>query len=358
MEIEWHYSYRSYYRDTAGNDFTGGKGNDTLYGNQYGDTYHFAAGDGQDTIFEWKLSDMGEVDIINFTNVASTEILIERSGANLTFINVNGTDKVTVSNWYNHSAADHYRIEEVNFSDGVSLNKEQLTEIGLNLHGDYTDDRLAGVNGYENKLLGHGGDDYLQGGDSNDVLIGGDGSDTLYGRKGDDTLMGGEGNVIFGPELGAEPTTNDTAGNVFNGGQGNDKIYGSLYSDLYIYEQDGDHDVISDHGKALGALDVLDFYGIGASNLWFKHVDNDLEVSVINTGGKVTIDDWYRADENKLDMINLKTVGGSSTMTTLNREEIEVLVDAMASYLVPEKGQTLESLGLSDILNPVLDSVY
>ena len=344
--------HSTYYYDNSGNEFIGGIDNDFLYGNRYADKYIFSAGDGIDTIYEWYYSTnvSSAVDEIDFLDVASTSVDVSRNGNHLTLTNINGTDKITINNWY---VGDNYRVEEVNFSDGVSLSKSEVTELGLYLHGDYTDDTLTGLSNYENKLFGHAGTDTLNGGSSDDILIGGDGVDTLYGNAGNDTLMGGEGNIILGPTNTVESTANDTAGNIFKGGLDNDEIFGSLYSDIYLFTKGDGQDVISDHGEVLGALDVLDFSGVTKTDLWFERVGDNLEISILSNDDKVTIDSWYLSEGNQLDSIRLN--GGS--YGSLDNNEVEILVEAMAPYTPPSAGETMTSLGLTGVIDTV-NEVY
>mgnify|MGYP000636151993 CR=1 FL=1 len=349
------YRSRTYYSDTAGNDFTGGLDNDTLYGNQYGDTYNFAAGDGMDTIIEWSRSDMGEADVLKLTGMTINQDTVNHIGNNLVISN--GVDSVTIQNWYGGTT---YQLESV-IADGVSYTTEQISDFGTTLIGDDLSNNLYSVSGYDNKLFGHGGDDYLAGSTGDDILIGGSGQDILYGGAGDDTLMGGEGNVILTPALHVEQTANDTAGNEFKGGTGDDTIYGSLYADTYLYTKGDGSDTIIDQGGNLAENDVLDFTGITKTDLWFDHVEDDLEITVISTGDKVTVDGWYASETNQLETIKIKTVsayGRTLSSGNLNNEEVETLVDAMAPYTAPTLGQTIDSLGLTGVLSPVIDQVY
>ncbi len=66
---------------------------------------------------------------------------------------------------------------------------------------------------------------------SNDVLFGGFGNDELFGMEGDDTL---------------------------NGGDGNDILVGGNGADLFMYQNFGDHDVITDFEKGVDKIKLFD----------------------------------------------------------------------------------------------------
>ncbi|MFN9987764.1 MAG: hypothetical protein ACK52S_19610, partial [Pirellula sp.] len=116
------------------------------------------------------------------------------------------------------------------------------------ISGDLGNDRLYGEED-EDQLSGGDGDDVLEGGDGNDVLAGDDGADALYGDRGVDQLDGGNGNdflfaghgvgdtllggagedEIVGSDDGKDDPKFDDAirfGDVIDGGDGNDVIYG------------------------------------------------------------------------------------------------------------------------------------
>lgn len=94
------------------------------------------------------------------------------------------------------------------------------------LAGGAGDDRLFG--GLDDDTLdGDAGDDQLAGGAGDDVLRGGDGDDTFHPGPGKDEVLGGDGNdtvILRNPcEL--------AAGEVFDGGPGDDQLYTPLTLD-------------------------------------------------------------------------------------------------------------------------------
>ncbi|RKX40032.1 MAG: calcium-binding protein, partial [Verrucomicrobia bacterium] len=94
----------------------GGTGDDQLQGSFKTDTYLFNLGDGQDTIYEtW--SSIGVLDTLIFgTGINSEDLSVSRIGLDLLLSHSNGSDKVTIHNWYNST---HNQIELVQFADGT-----------------------------------------------------------------------------------------------------------------------------------------------------------------------------------------------------------------------------------------------
>jgi len=103
---------------------TGNKGNDKLNGGDGNDTYYFSLGDGQDTITDQDAT-VGNVDIINLTDVQTSDVSLSRNGDDL-IVNI-GTagDSITVKNWALESDTS-YRIEQLQFADGTVWDEATL----------------------------------------------------------------------------------------------------------------------------------------------------------------------------------------------------------------------------------------
>jgi Ca2+-binding RTX toxin-like protein len=133
---------------------------------------------------------------------------------------------------------------------------------------------------------------------SNDYFEGGDGADTLVGGVGNDTLNGGAGN------------------------------------DTYLFGLSSGTDLINNTDASDG-LDVVFFdAGITADQVWLRHVNNDLEVSIIGTTNSVKVQDWYSLPSKRVDALQL------ADGNTLLASEVETLVSAMAAFTPPAIGQT------------------
>ena len=181
-----------------------------------------------------------------------------------------------------------------------------------------------------------------------DVTIdGGNGDDVLWSSAGNDTLLGGAGNDQLVSGAGAD---------TLDGGAGSDTLAGGSGNDTYLLGRGYGNDTIIQAGSAAGDLDTARFLaGISVNQLWFGRHGNDLEVSVIGTSDKFTIDRWYKindpggADVNKVEQFQT-TDGGM----TLLAAQVQNLVNAMAAFAPPAAGHTTLSSAQAAALNPVI----
>ncbi|MCE9660440.1 MAG: hypothetical protein K8R60_18085 [Burkholderiales bacterium] len=131
------------------------------------------------------------------------------------------------------------------------------------------------------------------------MLTGGAGNDTLDGAAGPDTLVGATGNDTF--------------------------VLGRGYGGELIQENDA----------TVGNTDVLSFLaGVTSEQIWFRHVGNDLEVSIIGTADTALIQNWYLGNQYHVEQF--KTSDGK----TLLDSKVQDLVNAMAGFTPPAIGQT------------------
>ncbi|MFW6284210.1 MAG: calcium-binding protein, partial [Desulfosalsimonas sp.] len=318
------------------NVLDGGPGNDTLYGSFGNDTYIFNPGDGDDMLIERR---QGEAysnidpssDTLRFgEGIALDDLEFIRSGDDLQIRHENGTDRITVSNWFREST-NHYKVNTFEFSDGTSLtdadveaamvtmgtsgddtmlgyrdldevvlagdgddevwgrtgNDEIYGEAGEDyLDGEEGDDRLFGGAGKDN-LVGRAGDDYLEGGEGDDTLQGGADNDELLGQAGEDTLFGGTGDDVLdgGSEddyleggAGDDTLMGGSGNDQLGGGTGNDTLLGGPGDDMYVYADGDGHDVIDNTG---GGNDGIFFSnGLTEDRLAFTREGQDLLILV------------------------------------------------------------------------------
>lgn len=118
--------------------------------------------------------------------IAPADIVVSRNGVHLVLSHANGSDRVTVENWYTTAGSAANQVERVEFADGTVWTNTQLTEQGLVVTGTAGNDALSGLAGFANTLYGMAGADALTGGNAVDLLFGGTGSDTLNGGTGND----------------------------------------------------------------------------------------------------------------------------------------------------------------------------
>lgn len=174
----------------SGNDvLDGGTGNDTLRGEDGDDQYIFNLGYGHDVIYDTHWGAGG--DILKFgASVLATDISIAATGDDLVLRHANGTDSVTVANWFAEGSGV-YQLHQVEFNDGTIWSQQQITDVivGVPQVGTAANDVLTGTNGYADALRGEGGNDTLSSGAGDDVLAGGTGSDILNGGSGNDEYL-------------------------------------------------------------------------------------------------------------------------------------------------------------------------
>jgi hypothetical protein len=78
-----------------------------------------------------------------------------------------------------------------------------------------------------------------------------------------------------------------------------------------------------------------------------RQLNNDLEVSLVGYADNVLIKDWYSGSSKQVDSIEL------SNGLTLMADDVQLLVNAMANFVVPALGQT----SLSNEQHQALDGI-
>jgi Ca2+-binding RTX toxin-like protein len=228
----------------------------------------------------------------------------------------------------------------------------------------------------------------------NNVLLGGGGNDRLDGLAGADTLVGGLGNDAYivdnagdvvveqasqGTDLvysaisytlvtdvenltllgtaainGTGNTLNNVlvgnaAANTLSGGDGNDTLIGGAGSDSYVIGRGNGSDIVKENDATAGNTDVLQFLsGVNANQLWFGKTGNDLQVSIIGTADKATVQNWYLGSQYHVEQIK------SGDGKLLLDSQVQNLVQAMASFAPPAMGQTSLTASQQTALAPVL----
>ena len=94
-----------------------------------------------------------------------------------------------------------------------------------------------------------------------------------------------------------------------------------------MLESGGGQDVIHNNDGDPDSQDTLQFgTAIGARDLWFRRNGNDLTVSLLGRNDRVTFDDWYANDADKIDRFTL------SDGQRLAAADVDQLVSAMAGF--------------------------
>ncbi len=330
-------------QSATGTTFIGGAGNDTITGAYYNNTYIFNLGDGQDTVTSYSTQSNGYTDVLKFgAGIVAADVTPLRVGEDLVFKLANGTDQVTVKNWFT-SDQNLYQIEQVKFADGTTWTNAQISTRALEVFGTVGNDTLVGVNAFA------------------DVLHGGAGNDTLQGVGNWDTLDGGDGNDV----LGFLPVAQSATGTTFIGGAGNDTITGGYFNNTYVFNAgDGQDTVTSYSSQVNGYTDVLKFgAGIVAADVTPLRVGEDLVFKLANGTDQVTIKSWFNTNQNLYQIEQVKFADGTTwTNSQISTRALEVFgttgndtltgVNAFADVLHGGAGNdTLQAVGSWDTLD-------
>ena len=261
----------------VGNDtLVGGLGSDTLSGAAGSDTYRYSNGDGADLIHADSLDTLS----LGFDLSA---LKIGKLGATVAnaVVLTNGTtgDSITLDN------AGQWSGLKVTFSSTGLLTGADIL--------------LAATKPDDLTLTGTTKADALTGKDGNDTLNGLAGNDTLAGGKGNDSLIGGKGNDTY----------------LFNRGEG--------------------QDVIVDSDSTWFNSDLLKVGGATSKQLWLSKSGSNLDIKILGTTDKVTVQDWFASSNNRVEKI---TAGDGKS---LSASKVNALVNAMASFTPPADATSL-----------------
>ena len=268
--------------DGQSNILKGLAGNDMLYGGGGDDTYVFALGDGQDTIYEESGSDKLQLGAgINPEDVNVKRVQRYNGGSTTYYdleLSVAGTnDKITIQSYFGYSGyngmntSPNQVVEQIIFAGGAVWDQNTINEKMHNISGTANDDGISSYD--EGAVTYHGlaGNDNLTSSIGNDLLDGGAGNDSLSSSGGDDTLIGGAGN---------------------------DALYGGSGNDTYVFAPGDGQDTLYEES----GTDTIQFAaGIGPEDVTLKRVERysgnttyyDLELNIAGTNDKITIQQYF-----------------------------------------------------------------
>lgn len=126
--------------------------------------------------------------------------------------------------------------------------------------------------------------------------------------------------------------------NTLTGGKGNDTLIGGAGNDTYMFAKGDGQDTVIDTDATAGNTDALQLSGINQTNLWFKHMGNDLQINVMGTTDQILVKDWYVSGPSGTDnqVERIKTADG----LTMYNTDVEKFVQAMAAFAPPPAAQT------------------
>ena len=134
-------------------------------------------------------------------------------------------------------------------------------------------------------------------------------------------------------------------GNTVRGGLGNDQILGAQWSDdRYLFARGDGQDLVADGG----GQDRLVLEDVRAEQLWFSQSGNDLDVSVIGSQDRITLQNWYLGNQYHVEQFE------TSDGKTLLDSQVQNLVSAMAAFAPPAAGQTTLAANYAAALTPVI----
>ncbi|MEO8079976.1 MAG: calcium-binding protein [Caldimonas sp.] len=255
----------------------------------------------------------------------------------------------------------------ISWSLGTAIEKLTLTgAANINATG----------NASANTLTGNSGNNVLDGGAGADTMAGGAGNDTyLVDSSGDVVIEAASGgtdlvkssvsyalgadveNLTLTGTAAANATgnalknviTGNAAANQIDGGVGADTLIGGAGNDTYVFGRGSGADVISDNDSTVGNHDVMSFgSGVAADQIWFRHVGNDLEVSIIGTNDRALVQNWYLGSQYHVEEFKL------GTGETLLDSQVQDLVSAMAGFAPPALGQTTLPTAYRPTLVPII----
>ncbi|WHO82591.1 calcium-binding protein [Rhizobium leguminosarum] len=150
----------------------GGHGNDSLNGGEGNDVYHYASGDGNDTISDVAIN-LEETDVLRFSDLNLGGLTFARSGEDL-FITVNATSEVITIETQYYSAGQGWALEKLIFADGTSLALDHMPDTSW-VYGTTASETIDG----------NWGKDYIFAGKGDDIINGSAGSDIYFYASGD-----------------------------------------------------------------------------------------------------------------------------------------------------------------------------
>ncbi len=184
----------------------------------------------------------------------------------------------------------------------------------------------------------------LNGTAGNDALTGQAGNDTLNGLAGNDNLIGGAGNDSLNGGLGAD---------TLSGGLGNDLLIGDKGNDTYLFGRGDGQDTLVDKDSTWFNSDALKIASARSNQLWFTRSGNNLNIAIIGTTDKVTIQDWYTSSANRVEKIT--ALGDNKT---LNLSKLNGLVSAMAGFTNQAMASTDLPASTSNTLSKLIASSW
>ncbi|WP_282154377.1 calcium-binding protein, partial [Ruegeria atlantica] len=310
-------------------------GTGTVRGSDFAETYSHTLGDGSYQIRDW--DDNNRTDRLVFTDVASEEVVLVRSGNDLRVVLANGEYVEIVGQLGSNSV---YHVESFEFADGVTWSVEDIAALVVDAQQISTE-KFGTESGEDyTHTLGDGSyrilDFDAHNNSGNDTLTFTDvnAGDVRVGRIGNDltiTLSNGEQITLVNQLDGSKQSSIElftfADGTTLNQDELRDRIVadmkaggtviGSENIEAYVHALgDGsysisDYDEYNNNGN-----DTLTFTDINADDVRVGRVGNDLTITLSN-GEQIAL--LNQLDADKRSSIELITFADG---TTLNQDEL------------------------------------
>ncbi|MBX8602609.1 calcium-binding protein [Pseudomonas cichorii] len=270
----------------AGNDvLDGGAGNDRLDGGDGDDTYLFAKGAGQDTIYYAYENRAGKLDTVKLVDLNAADVSVRRDGNDLLIRVLGSTDSLRVVYHFMSDATYGYQIDRIQFADGSFWDQAAIRNQVL--QGSEAEETLTGTDG----------DDVIDAGAGDDVINGAAGNDTLMGNAGADTLNGGAGNDLLQGGSGNDTLNGGTGDDILEGGLGNDQLDGGDGNDTYLFGKGAGQDTIYyAYENREGKLDTIKLTDLNASDVSVRRDGNDLIIRVLGSTDSLRVVYHFQSD--------------------------------------------------------------
>lgn len=253
-------------------ELTGGRDNDQLTGGAGNDIYHYARGDGFDTILESDNDSSGTDHILLGAGITPDDVRLINQSNDLHVLLTDGSGSVQVREQFDEGGS---RVESLQFADGTVVD---LTVPLLLLGGDADDTLTSAILG--DTVRGGAGTDRITGADGGDVLDGGSGNDTMFGGGGADSLLGGSGN---------DDLSGNDGDDTLRGGLGADRLQGQNGDDTYIYARGDGFDTVEESTFGSGLDRIALAAGIAVGDVRLSQTSSSLVVTLRDGSGSIRI---------------------------------------------------------------------
>ena len=319
--------------DVDGDDILdGGSGNDYLYGNRGNDTliggegndymeggdwekdyYIFTINHGQDVINDLGFDDINEHFKCNeliFKGSNSENAVFNRIGDNLIIKAYGENDSVTLTDFFKDRfhRAFSYKFDDktlyledliIKLTKNSGENADSLLNQLWNQNAHQFDPNLSED---ENSFISHEFDNEQ----NTDEEIYDDGApyDKILGTSESETIKGwADANILIGYD-GDDRLYGSGYYNFFNGGKGNDIMYGMEYQkDTYLFEKGHGQDIIYDKDFKYKYADIVNneliFRGGHSENVEFSRIEEDLIIKAYGTDDSVMLKNFFVSEDNQ-----------------------------------------------------------